>query len=198
VPATRQSRLAHAERTELLARLQLGQQVLDCREPCLEAWRRAQPQAARLDAAAKWDDLAVLVMRTGYQDDLALYYLGRAAGGRGAYTAAAGYYRESIRLSGTSGSCLKLSHLCAGLRFPQAAAERLTAAERHLAQPKKRTRQPAAISRPASEPAASTETQAAEPTANAASPEPAAAPPTASAPDTAAASDYIEPPPASR
>jgi hypothetical protein len=62
-----QGRLAHSGKAELLARLQLGQPALDCREPCLSEWRRVQPMAAQLDAATNWDDLAVLVMRSGYQ-----------------------------------------------------------------------------------------------------------------------------------
>src|ERR1700733_11398601 len=60
-----QGPLAHSNKAELLARLQLGQQVLDCREPCLSEWKRIQPNAAQLDAATNWDDLAVLVMRSG-------------------------------------------------------------------------------------------------------------------------------------
>jgi len=80
--------------------------------------------AAQLDAATNWDDLAVLVMRSGYQDDLSLYYLGRAAEGRGFYGAAASYYRRSMQLSGTSVSCMNLSHLCGGVTLPKTAAER--------------------------------------------------------------------------
>ena len=189
-------RLAHADRTELLARLQLGQQVLDCREPCLETWRRDQLEAAQLDEAKKWDELAVLVMRTGYPDDLTFYYLGRAAAGRGTYAAAAGYYRESIRLADTSGACSKLSHLCAGLTFPQAAIRRLKVTERLLVRAKKSTRQPVEALRPASEPGTPESNGAANPTSNATAPEAAATPPTAGA-DTSAFIDYIEPPTAS-
>src|SRR5882672_9265117 len=66
---------------ETLAQLRAGRALLSCRDPCLAEWRRVQPQAAQLDAAAQWQDLAVLLARAGYQDDLSLYYLGRAAEG---------------------------------------------------------------------------------------------------------------------
>jgi len=170
--------------------------VLDCREPCVGSWRRVQLEAAQLDAAEKWGELAVLVMRTGYPDDLTFYYLGKAAAGRGTYAAAAGYYRESIRLADTSGSCSKLSHLCAGLTFPQAAVRRLKVTERLLVHPKKSTRRPVGALRPASEPGNPQNNQAANPTSNATAPEASVTPPTPGS-DTSAFVDYIEPPTAS-
>ena len=108
------NRYANMARPELLAQLQLGRSVLRCREACLSAWREAQPYAARLDASGQWGDLAATVMRTEYQDDLSLYYLGRAAEGLGFYPAAVSYYRQSMELSGTSISCAYLSRLCGG------------------------------------------------------------------------------------
>jgi hypothetical protein len=66
------NRYANVTRPELLAQLQLGRSVLRCREACLPAWRDAQPHAARLDAGSQWGDLAAIVMRTEYQDDLSL------------------------------------------------------------------------------------------------------------------------------
>ena len=193
-PGDQEGRFAHSDRTELLARLQLGQPVLDCRDRCLNAWIRVEPTAMQLDAAAKWDDLAVLVIRSGYQDDLSLYYLGRAAEGRKFYAAAAAYYRQSAQLSGTSVSCANLSHLCGGATLPKSTYERLAAVGRYLVSPRKRSRQPETASRlPATvtteEPAA-----AVDPTQNA-TPEPPAA---AGDTDTTDASEYIEPPPVSR
>jgi hypothetical protein len=123
------NRYANVTRPELLAELQLGRRVLRCREACLPAWRDAQPRAARLDAGSQWDDLAAIVMPTGYQDDLSLYYLGRAAEGLGFYPAAVSYYRQSMELSGTSISCANLSRLCGGVTLPADAARRLSIAQ---------------------------------------------------------------------
>jgi hypothetical protein len=133
-------------RAELLAQLQLGRSVLRCREPCLPAWRDAQPRAARLEAARQWSDLATLVMQTEYQDDLSLYYLGKAAEGLGFYPAAISYYRQSMELSGTSISCANLSRLCGGVALPTEAARRLSIAQ-ELAKPTHR-RRPTSIRAP--------------------------------------------------
>jgi hypothetical protein len=141
------NRYTNMARPELLAQLQLGRSVLRCREACLPTWRDAQPRAARLDAASQWSDLAALVMRTEYQDDLSLYYLGRAAEGLGFYPAAISYYRQSMELSGTSISCANLSRVCGGVALPADAARRLSIAQQLLAKPTPR-RRPAALHRP--------------------------------------------------
>jgi hypothetical protein len=90
-------------------------------------------------------------MRTDYQDDLSLYYLGRAAEGMGFNPSAASYYRQSIELSGTSISCTNLSRLCGGLTLPTDAVRRLRVVQQLLKQPMPRRRQ--MISHPAAAPA---------------------------------------------
>ena len=192
-------RLPSLERTQAaLARLQLGQSVLDCREACLKAWTRVQPNAAQLDADAKWDDLAAVVMRSGYQDDLSLYYLGRAAEGRKFYAAATSYYRQSIALWGTSISCLNFSRLCGGVALPSVASARLAMAVRLLTPRKTRQRQPARARPVVPEPTAKEEpTPTGEPPQMAV-PNPAISPAAPYNSDPSSASEYIEPPPASR
>ncbi len=176
---------------EALSLLRTGRPLLSCREACLEEWRRSQMQAAQLDAAAHWPDLAVLVLRIGYQDDLSLYYLGRAAEGMGYLGAAASYYQQSTRLAGTSISCEHLSRLCGGVALPNAASLRLAAVEREL---KRRTRQPPRMpTTPAMVPR-----EPGEPIPNeaaATAPSDFRKPPTSAG---AGASEYIEPPPARR
>jgi hypothetical protein len=197
-------RLANSARPDLLTLLQSGRPVLDCRKDCLSEWRGVQPNAMQLDASGHWSDLAVVVMRTGYQDDLSLYYLGRAAEGMGFYAAAGSYYRQSMELSGTSISCENLSRQCGGVTLPVAAAGRL-AAVGHILAPTKpgRARLPA-IPNPATPPNPSeanpaapavpapidaSQTPSPTPAANDASPPPSAASPPARS------LEYIEPPP---
>ena len=132
-----QGRPANTSAPELLAALQTGRPVLGCREACLVEWQQTQPRAAQLEMSANWSDLAVLVMQTGYQDDLSFYYLGRAADGLGYRSAALSYYRQSMQLSDTSISCRNLSHLCGGLVFPAAASQRIAAIDRLLAPPRR-------------------------------------------------------------
>ncbi len=134
--------LANTTRSELLALHQTGRPVLDCREACLSEWRSVQPEAMKLDANGQWSDLAVLVMRTGYQDDLSLYYLGRAAEGMKFFVAAGSYYRQSMQLSGTSISCENLSRLCGGVSLPAAAEQHLVATDSVLDAAKPRRPRP--------------------------------------------------------
>jgi len=203
-------RLANTEPAKLIALLQTGQPALDCRDTCLDAWRAAQPRAAQLEASGQWSDLAVLVMRTGYQDDLSLYYLGRAAEGLRYYPAAASYYRQSLQISPTANSCDRMSRQCGGVTLPRAASQRLTAIDR-LVSPSRRPARPApspAIPAAAGEPPAGVPAAipvgepsglpadivpgaAVDPPAPAVAPAPARRAP-------AGHTDYIEPPPAAR
>jgi hypothetical protein len=112
-----------------VARLSTGAPLLRCRADCVADWRRAQPEAAQLDAAGRWSDLAALVIAINYQDDLTLYYLARAAEGLGYPTAASSYYRQSTYISGSSLSCRYESGVCGGVVLPDTALARIAALE---------------------------------------------------------------------
>jgi hypothetical protein len=204
-PAGCAERLGSATPAESLALMRTGRPVLNCREACLAEWQRAQPQAAQLDAGERWEELALLVMRIGYQDDLSLYYLGRAAEGMRYRAAAASYYRQSIQLSGTSISCRYLSRQCGGVTLPSTASLRLAAVERIVNPPEPRWTGPAPrtpktsfgkaeapapgpVSGPAPIPAAS---PASSPVS---SPVPSPVPSPVSSPGGAGAAEFIEPP----
>jgi hypothetical protein len=116
--------------------LQLGKPVLRCREACLAAWREAEPHAGQLAAKGQWWELAETVIRVGYQDDLTLYYLGRATEGLGYPKAATSYYRQSMELSGTSISCTYMSRQCSGVALPHEASLRLGALDNELNRPR--------------------------------------------------------------
>ena len=188
---------------DAVAQLRTGAPVVKCREACVADWRSAQPQAAQLDTAGRWSELAALAIGIGYQDDLSLYYLGRAAEGLGYLGAAASYYRQSTYLSGTSQSCYYQSGICGGLIFPQAASLRIAAIDRELERARPRRAAPAPP-RPA--PADALPGLAGPPLAGPPEPpEPSEAAyvprrpePVPSAPSRRgpAATEYIEPPPA--
>jgi hypothetical protein len=188
-----------------LALLPTGRPVLSCREACLAEWQRAQPQAAQLDAGRRSQELAALVMRIGYQDDLSLFYLGRAAEGMGYRAAAASYYRQSTQLSGTSISCQYLSRQCGGVALPGASLSRVAALERMVSSPRPRRTGPASQGPgapgvpEAPEAAEAAPVELAEPAPSPVPPpvpSPAARP--VSRPGGPAPFDYIEPPPAAR
>jgi hypothetical protein len=111
---------------ELLRRLQAGEPMRDCRIACLDAWRANRATALVLNETRRWPELAVLVMQTGYTDDLTYFYLGRAAEGLGYREAAKTYYQISARLSAAGLACIKENpDLCNGQRLPAAAEARL-------------------------------------------------------------------------
>ena len=111
---------------ELMRRLQAGEPMLDCRVACLDAWQANRATALVLNEARRWRELAVLVMQTGYTDDLTYFYLGRAAEGLDYQEAAKTYYRISARLSAAGLACIKENpDLCNGQRLPAAAEARL-------------------------------------------------------------------------
>ncbi len=196
-----------------VARLRTGEPLLSCREACVAAWRTAQPQAAQLVAARRWADLALLLQRIAYQDDLSLYYLGQAAEGLGYPGAAASYYRQSTYLTGTTIACRNLSGTCGGHVFPQAAVARLAMIQRGLVY-RLRPRRSAPSPHGREAPPPGEAEIAVPPPAEAAGPTPAAMPtgppaeaqtlpppppPAATpAPGRSPTSDYIEPPPAIR
>ena len=196
---------------EAAAQVQTGRALLTCRDACLSEWQRLQSQAAQYDAAARWPELAATVLEARYEDDLSLYYLGRAAEGLGFPGAAASYYRQSRRFSGTAASCQNLSRNCGGIDPMRAATARLASIERQIYAPTRRRTLPAparpgappepAVETPGPigtappwEPPAATPAMAASPPPPAeAAPAPAPSPVPARAPT---ATEFIEPPPA--
>jgi hypothetical protein len=111
---------------ELLRRLQAGEPMLDCRLACLDAWRAKRVMALVMNETRRWQELAVLVMQTGYTDDLTYFYLGRAAEGLGYPEAAKTYYQISARFSAAGLACIKENpDFCNGQRLPAAAEARL-------------------------------------------------------------------------
>lgn len=178
---------------ETLNLIRAGQPMLTCREQCLAEWRQVQPQAAQLDASGRWQELALLLARIGYQDDLSLYYLGRAAEGIGGHVAAIAYYRQSAQLSATANSCHNLSRVCGGVALPRAALARATVIEHAMARARYRRAGP---SSGPEVPEAAPEEIAEPPATPMAAPIPLPAPPPS--PNRAPPSEFIEPPPAPR
>jgi len=80
-------------RQQMLSDLEHGQLTLDCGIGCTLGWIEQLPVLHSLDMSEKWPDLAIGVMRVGYQQDLAYYYLGQAAQGLGFHQAAIKYYK---------------------------------------------------------------------------------------------------------
>lgn len=92
-------------------------------------WTLNRPAAYDLLAAGQWRELADLVQRKGINNDLAWYYLGRAAEGLGDVNLARTYYQRSLDRTNSdkySASCRgKVMSMCDGFNFPDVAQARL-------------------------------------------------------------------------
>jgi hypothetical protein len=89
----------------LMNQFQFGTATLNCGASCELAWATQRPQALALYNSGQWRSLALLVMRTGYGNDLSWYYLGRAAQGFSYLNAAQRYYGASESLAASGPAC---------------------------------------------------------------------------------------------
>ena len=92
-------------------------------------WTLNRQSAYDLLASSRWRELADLVQRKGINNDLAWYYLGRAAEGMGETAVARTYYQRSVDRTKSekySHRCRgKVISLCDGFDFPDVAQARL-------------------------------------------------------------------------
>ena len=93
-------------------------------------WTINRPAAYDLLASEQWRELADLVQRKGINNDLAWYYLGRAAEGLGDSSLARTYYQRSIDRTSSgkySARCEgAVMSTCDGFEFPDVAQTRLS------------------------------------------------------------------------
>ncbi|WP_219763011.1 hypothetical protein [Roseomonas alba] len=70
-------------RAQMITTFRAGQTALECTVGCIASWVQNRRAAGALDTAGRWEELALLVARIGYMQDIGYYYLGRAAAGMG-------------------------------------------------------------------------------------------------------------------
>jgi hypothetical protein len=85
----------HETDEQALEEVRTGKAVLDCTQSCADAWRHNRSDLATRYNAGDWRELAVHVMQIDYRQDLAYFYLGRAAEGLGQNAAALVYYKTA-------------------------------------------------------------------------------------------------------
>ncbi|HTT80948.1 MAG TPA: hypothetical protein VMF86_14830 [Stellaceae bacterium] len=96
---------AVAQNDPLMNQFRLGYAALNCGPSCQPTWLAQRAQALVLYKSGQWQGLAMLIMQTGYGDDLTWYYLGSAAQSRGYLEAAQRYYRASESSTATGPAC---------------------------------------------------------------------------------------------
>jgi len=97
--ATVASSPQHETDEQALEQLRSGKGVLDCGQSCADAWHYKGPKLIAHYNAGDWRELALLVIQTGYHQDLGYFYLGRAAEGLGDSSAALVYYKAAEALA---------------------------------------------------------------------------------------------------
>ena len=121
-----------AAKAEALRAFRAGEATMQCGRSleCAVYWSEARPIANRLVLAERWDDVADVVLRAGYEQDLTWFYLALAAEGVGQPQAAKVYYDNAIRraMYGSGQSCVSAGMSnCDGVRLPED-AQKLQAA----------------------------------------------------------------------
>lgn len=104
-----------------LQKFAAGQVRLECATSCSMTFGAARRQLKRWHDAQIWTDLAARVVEIGYDNDLAYFYLGKAADGLGYPDAAVTYFR----LAQAARKCDGFINNCDGFIFPRDAATAL-------------------------------------------------------------------------
>jgi tetratricopeptide (TPR) repeat protein len=111
---------------ELSEEFRLGSARLECALTCAGAYGAMRRKLRALHDSGLWADLAIEVLRIGFSNDQAHYYLGTAAEGLGYNAAAEVYYRRTIAVAKSSPKCAAfLVNVCDGFVFPEEAESRL-------------------------------------------------------------------------
>lgn len=106
-----------------------GRIILSCRYECAGRWIHNRSRLAGLYQAQEWEPLAAEIASIGYPEDLAYFWLGRAAESQGYLPAAATYYTLAYEISQSPNPALHCSAKpggCFGIRPRQEALRALT------------------------------------------------------------------------
>ena len=102
-----------------------GEVKLSCRIACFGTDGLNSAKRKALYDQARWQELVLLVIGIGYEQDLNYFYLGRAAEELGSPSAAKVYFKLSKMEKADDHCCVGSS--CLGFQFPQDAEVRLSA-----------------------------------------------------------------------
>lgn len=116
-------------RQALFETFRSGNAAMDCGLACSGRWGNTRFKVKKLHDSEQWEQLAWEVLYIGYYNDLAWYYLARAAEGLGYFDAARIYYKKSIAIAlgqapGVA-PCNYLFNYCDGFAFPAVSEMRL-------------------------------------------------------------------------
>jgi predicted Zn-dependent protease len=103
-------------------RFRSGEAALECGSCAISLSNRAD-KLKTLDARGDWEGLAREVLDIGFSQDIAWYYLGRAAEGQGLRQAALRYYQQAANLARHKETHCKglFTDVCNGVHLPEQA-----------------------------------------------------------------------------
>ena len=119
VPSSGVKPIETSEGWELSDKFKDGQVRLDCRVACSGTYGWNRPSLRKLHDSAKWEELAIIVLRIGFVNDQSYYYLARAAEGFGFYNAADEYYQLSMSVPFAETCGGGIINVCDGFVFPR-------------------------------------------------------------------------------
>ena len=124
-----------------------GDVVLICRIDCALSYGYQKGDWKKLHDSKSWRDLAISVIRVGYQNDLTYFLLGEAAGGLNMHDAARTYYDRAMDAQKSGFTCAGNFDTCEGFDIhgvaPQRIADMQAALDRRPASPPKPIQQSA-------------------------------------------------------
>ncbi len=134
--ATRLASMSTEQRQDILPAFRQGRTVLDCRVACSWQWFARRQTLANLYATQQWNQLAGEISEIGYQEDLAYFWLGRAAEAEGFLPAAARYYAIAGALTRAGDPNLRCTNVglggCFGVNVPAESHARLNVVQATL------------------------------------------------------------------
>jgi Zn-dependent protease with chaperone function len=102
-----------------------GESVFDCRFECMVGYGTSRGTWKELYDRKAWRDLAVAVLKVGYQSDLSYFLLAEAARGLGLKEAAQAYYARAIAAEKDGKGCAGLPDTCEGLEVKRLSLQAL-------------------------------------------------------------------------
>ena len=102
-----------------------GESLFECRFECMVGYGMNRGTWKELYDRKAWRDLAVAVLKVGYQSDLSYFLLAEAASGLGLKEAAQAYYARAVAAEKEGKGCAGLPDTCEGLEVKRLSLEAL-------------------------------------------------------------------------
>ncbi len=111
--------------SEPFEKFKRGENVFECRFECALGYGSSRGTWKELHAKGAWRDLAVAVLKVGYDGDLSYFMLAEAANGLGLKEAAQAYYARALAAEKDGKGCAGLLDTCEGLEVTRLSLQAL-------------------------------------------------------------------------